>query len=65
MVRYILIGLSLFATVFLIGCAEPAQTQSPPVVRSAECRWASGPIKIDGVINDTAWDNISQWYWMT
>jgi hypothetical protein len=29
----------------------------PPVVRSAECRWANGPIKIDGKADEVAWEN--------
>ncbi len=41
------------------GCAlkdaAPA-TEHPPAVRSAECRWMSGRIKLDGVLNETAWD---------
>jgi hypothetical protein len=27
----------------------------PPVEHSAECRWATGPIKIDGVLDEAAW----------
>jgi hypothetical protein len=43
------------------GCvdSEPqsnAQPPGPAVVRSAECRWASGPIKIDGKIDEAAWE---------
>src|SRR5437868_6142717 len=26
-----------------------------PVVRSAECRWATSPVKIDGMLYDAAW----------
>src|SRR5262249_9333793 len=33
----------------------PAEKARPPVVRSAECRWASGPIKIDGALDEAAW----------
>jgi hypothetical protein len=33
---------------------EP-KPKPPPAVRSAECRWAQQPIKIDGVLNDAAW----------
>ena len=44
-----------------LGCAandvKPAAAPThPPAVRSAECRWASGPIKLDGVLNEPAWD---------
>ena len=28
---------------------------NPPAVRKAECRWASGPIKLDGVLDEPAW----------
>ncbi len=31
-----------------------------PVVRAAECRWAKSPIKIDGVINEAAWDGAQE-----
>ena len=39
----------------VMGCAskEPAPVH-PPAVRSAECRWATGPIKLDGVLDDAA-----------
>jgi hypothetical protein len=32
-----------------------AEDDRPPVDRSAECRWAGGPIKIDGLIDEEAW----------
>ena len=43
------------------GCARneaaPAKApEHPPTVRAAECRWMSGRIKLDGVLNETAWD---------
>jgi hypothetical protein len=45
-----------------VGCVEqPAQEvekakdDGPPVVRAAECRWATGPIKIDGKADEPAW----------
>ncbi|HLJ96677.1 MAG TPA: carbohydrate-binding family 9-like protein [Gemmataceae bacterium] len=28
---------------------------APPVARSAECRWATGPIQIDGRLDEAAW----------
>src|SRR5437899_11699709 len=39
------------------GAAVPSDADkvAPPVVRSAECRWASGPIKIDGTLDEPAW----------
>jgi len=35
----------------------PASSEKarPPVVRAAECRWATGPIKIDGMLDEAAW----------
>jgi Carbohydrate family 9 binding domain-like len=51
-------GLLLIA---IAGCASneaapAAASEHPPAVRSAECRWMSGRIKLDGVLNETAWD---------
>jgi hypothetical protein len=44
------------------GCTAPEQpaapqapAEDPPVVRHAECRWATGPIKLDGVPDEAAW----------
>jgi hypothetical protein len=42
------------------GCAAPAAAPvaaepDPPAVRAAECRWAAVPIRIDGVIDEAAW----------
>jgi len=31
-----------------------------PVVRAAECRWARSPIKLDGVINEAAWEKAQE-----
>jgi hypothetical protein len=33
-----------------------AADEAPPVVREAECRRRQGPIKINGVLDDVAWD---------
>lgn len=41
------------------GCADvapKAATPEPPLVRTAECRWANGPIQIDGRVDEAAWD---------
>jgi hypothetical protein len=54
---------SLLSVVTLAGCAEselnqPAGKTSPEtlaVTRQAECRWGVGPIKIDGKIDEPAW----------
>lgn len=42
------------------GCGDSAAgpgggDKAPPVVRSAECRWATGPIRIDGKLDELAW----------
>jgi hypothetical protein len=51
---------TLLGSLVLAGCAAPevkrAKTRRPRAVRSAECRWASRPIKIDGKIDDIAWE---------
>ncbi|HLW65929.1 MAG TPA: carbohydrate-binding family 9-like protein [Gemmataceae bacterium] len=47
-----------------LACSDPpppAKPQAePPVVRAAECRWATGPIKIDGRIDEPAWNNAQE-----
>ena len=46
----------------LVGCVspeeagEPAVEEGPPAVRAAECRWATGRIKIDGNADEPAWE---------
>jgi hypothetical protein len=38
------------------GCAEqPKPEPKPPAVRSAECRWKTGDVKIDGQADEAAW----------
>jgi len=37
------------------AAANPITDAEPAVVRSAECRWAANPIKIDGKLDDAAW----------
>jgi hypothetical protein len=43
----------------LAGCeAESAKVppgEATPAVRAAECRWRTGPIKIDGAVDEAAW----------
>src|SRR5437868_12779865 len=36
---------------------DPADAKPKPLgaVRSAECRWATGPLKLDGVLDEAAW----------
>jgi hypothetical protein len=43
----------------LAGCVaseEAQQDKGPPAVRKAECRWVSDRIKVDGIIDEVAWD---------
>src|SRR5271155_5016566 len=59
--RWILPG--LLGAMVLAGCDEqpaeqPAGKQGKvATVKSAQCRWATAPIKIDGVLSEVAWDN--------
>ncbi len=69
--RWMLPG--LLAVIVPVGCVElqPPADEKPtaapaPVqgggktvkaVKTAECRWAGAPIKIDGVLSEVAWDN--------
>src|ERR1700722_12242686 len=43
----------------MAGCAEPiaakAEAEDVPVVRQAECRWATDRISIDGILDEKAW----------
>jgi hypothetical protein len=45
----------------LSGCVEretlteESKTDAPPASGAAECRWAKGPIKIDGVADEDGW----------
>src|SRR5262245_38704307 len=47
----------------LAGCSVSDEAQpgkkdpEPPVVRAAECRWRNGDIKIDGILDDKAWQD--------
>src|SRR5262249_39582202 len=59
MVRISLLILRGAALPPLGGCAEqpPAKPEpAVPTVRSAECRWKTGEIKIDGEPSEPAWD---------
>jgi hypothetical protein len=52
--------LAFLAALALAGCVEegnqPAKKdEGPPAVRSAECRRASSPIKLDGSLDEPAW----------
>ncbi len=52
------LGIFLLTLIGVSGCREEALNadDGPPVARSAECRFASGRIKIDGNINEIAWE---------
>jgi Carbohydrate family 9 binding domain-like len=59
MKRIILLA-GVAAMAFVLGRfsdADPVPAQQPkqPVIPKTECRWAGGPIKIDGVLNEPAW----------
>jgi hypothetical protein len=51
-------AVGLLAAAGAAGCAAPAQpeAEAPPAVRKAECRRATGRIKLDGVLDEVAWD---------
>jgi hypothetical protein len=38
------------------GREEAPEPAAPPVVRAAECRWANGPITLDGRLDEAAWE---------
>jgi hypothetical protein len=69
--------LSLLACLAPLGCAvesrdearEKAKEDEPPAVRKAECRWTKRAVRIDGELNDKAWDDAQPLtdfssYWM-
>ncbi len=45
----------------VLGCAAPEPPapaeKAIPVVRKAECRWATDRIRLDGILDEVAWDN--------
>src|SRR4051812_29091624 len=65
--------LFVLACLLLVGCAvddkdkgqekdkgdkpKPKKDDTPPTVRKAECRYASNVIRINGVLDDVAWEN--------
>jgi hypothetical protein len=62
MARVLLAGLALLGVLALGSNVAPGDKLAPKgtpelkAVRAAECRWAVNRIKIDGVLNDVAWD---------
>jgi hypothetical protein len=65
MLRYRPTGLLGLLVMALSGCADrleqaKVREDGPPAVRAAECRWASRPIKIDGRIDDIAWEDAQE-----
>src|SRR3954469_14491669 len=48
---------ALLLLVLLVGCAPPRSAERPAVdaAPADECRWADGPIVIDGVADEAAW----------
>jgi hypothetical protein len=51
--------LTLVTLSLVLPCLAQDQKQGakePAAVRSAECRWRSGPIRIDGVLDEKAWE---------
>jgi hypothetical protein len=62
MYRFLAAALVFLGVLFLLSWIDPLHGQpdkkdaDPPAVRSAECRFAAGPIKLDGIINEVAWD---------
>ena len=53
-----------FAPLLLLaGCADPPKPDAPPeppVHRTAECRWAGSRIRIDGRLDETAWEKAQE-----
>jgi hypothetical protein len=58
MPRYLL----LFTPLLILGCGDQPkpETPDPPIVRAAECRWAKGPIHIDGRNDEEAWEQAQE-----
>ncbi len=53
------LGVGLLGIIPLAGCIAdkdaPGEPPDPPVVSSAECRWAAGPIQVDAKLDEPAW----------
>jgi hypothetical protein len=62
MPRFLPLGIPSLLVLGLCGCMDRAdranaKEDEPPAVRAAECRWTTRSIKIDGKIDDVAWDD--------
>ena len=56
-------GLVVMILAAAAGCAVPVaqkKADEPPVTRKAECRRATAPIRINGVLDDVAWDDAQE-----
>jgi hypothetical protein len=56
--------ISLAPILMLWGCADPpkpdAPPAEPPVHRAAECRWATTRIRVDGRLDESAWEKAQE-----
>jgi hypothetical protein len=51
---------AFFPPLILCGASETEKAPvrvNPPAVRAADCRWATGPITLDGMLDEAAWKN--------
>jgi hypothetical protein len=64
MSRRVFACLAGFLALAPAGCGEaPAarpEKDEVPVVRKAECRWATGPIRLNGILDEVAWENAQE-----
>lgn len=65
MIRLVYLGIG-FSFLAWVGCLPgPArEEEKKPMPMTAECRWATAPIKIDGKIDDVAWEKaqVIDWF---
>jgi hypothetical protein len=53
----LLVGFTLASKFGHDAVAAAEEPASVPIVRAAECRWATGPIQLDGVLDEPVWQN--------